>query len=982
MASGRSASVRTKFGVMVMLVGLLSGLFAVIAPTVSAEPIDTGSDIGNFEIDDRLEDAKKPGDPPVLKPAANLAVDVAGNIDWAGLADLASRAIFDDNLLPVDPNGPGDHGYQGSSKEFDRSTWTCMADAGATPGKDNMQYLFAYPSISIDEAVVALGFIRQSSEGNTNVVVELNQNSMNSCSTVNDRTIGDLALHFDFPGGDDAAGLKAYLWTGAAYEEFGLPDAVANGATNAVALALPTAVAALVTPKGLPSSLPERTFGEVAIDLFALQDAVEAADLPSTEVLSCPGIGFANIRTRSSGASDESALHDNFPQVPFDLSDCASLTLKKVDDLGQPMADIQFGLFASRADAIAGTPIAQLPTDPSEDLVCTTTASGICTFPKVPPGDYFINELDLPSGYTPDSDLPQAVHLDSFQDLDLSDDNNRACRDIDSEDVGCEWFVNTMRTGSVVINKVVVDGDGEPLTLTDITYLDGITFELQDQDTQATIQKRGGGDATCTLVLDDLADEPSCQIDLVPFGTYDVVEDELTLPVGLSAGPSVPVTVDEDSPAVAEVDYENPADPLSISIDKTGNTDTANVGDTVTYAFTVGLGDLPFDTVDDVDLQPLTSVQVTEVVLAPDHANRCTASALALTNKESSGPLGNSWLEEGERWTYQCTHVVTAGEAFDNDGTALKNRAHVTGTDRYGRTDTDTDDHLITILLPDLQVVKLAADGVDAGSAASADETIDAPGTASYTVTVTNVGAGIARNATLTDTLPSGTWTVSLASGDGDDVCPVGGSPKSGSFTCTFGGLAPNASKVITVSRAVTIANDCAAVLTNNAGVTTTYQTVDIDPNAANDSSSATIRVRCPDVGVVKTAANTPINAGDRAEWTITLTNNGPGVATDVHLVDAIPAGLSDPQIGGADAADCDLAGNVVSCDFGDLAPNGDPDGLDTRVITVSGLTDAADCATIPNTALVVNANGGDYSDSNATNNSSSDDVVVQCRQA
>ena len=52
-------------------------------------------------------------------------------------------------------------------------------------------------------------------------------------------------------------------------------------------------------------------------------------------------------------------------------------------------------------------------------------------------------------------------------------------------------------------------------------------------------------------------------------------------------------------------------------------------------------------------------------------------------------------------------------------------------------------------------------------------ESVDAPGTATYKVTVTNVGTGTARNATLTDNLPAGTWTVTLASPDGDDACPT-----------------------------------------------------------------------------------------------------------------------------------------------------------------------------------------------------------------
>lgn len=954
MDSGRNTAWRTKLGVVAMLMGLLSGLFGTFAPGVLADPIDPGSDIGDFEIE------------------GNFALDTTGNVDWGSIADLPARLFFDDDLLDPDPNGAGDQGFVGGAKEFDRSTWGCAADSGKTPDKDDLKYVLAYPSLSISEATVAFSYVRNKSQGNTNVVLELNEGSINSCSTVNDRTIGDLILHFDFPGGTDLADLEAYVWDGSAYVPFDIPSGVANATTNASAVAVPASISAQVAAAGLPTTVDARDMGEAAIDLFALQEALEEADLPVDDVLECPGIGAANVRTRSSGDSTQSQLHDQFPEIAIDLSDCASLKIKKVDDLGAPMTGVQFALFASEAAAEAGTPIAQLPTDPPQDLTCTTGADGICSFPKVPPGDYFINETDLPDGYSPDPDLPKAIRLDPFQDLDLSDDDNQACADdVDSE--GCEWFVNTLRTGSVVINKVVVDGDGNPLTLTDVTYLDGITFELQDQATQETIQKRGGGDATCTLDLDDAADEPSCQIDLVPFGTYDVVEDESTLPAGLSAGPSVPVTVDEDSPAAAEVDYENPADPLNISIDKTGDTSTANVGDTVTYTFTVGLGALPFDTVDDVDLQPLTSVQVSEVVSAPDFANRCTSSALTLTDQEDIGPLGNTWLEEGERWTYQCTYLVTAAEAFDDDGTALKNRAHVVGTDRYGRTAEDTDEHLVNILLPDLQVQKLAADGVDAGTADSAAETIDAPGTASYTITVTNIGTGIARNATLTDDLPAGSWTVTLASSDGDDVCPVGGNPKSGSFTCTFGDLGPGASKTVTVSRAVTIADDCAAVLVNNAGVTTTYQNTDIDPNSANDTSSATITVRCPDVGVVKSAITSPINAGDRTEWAVTVTNNGAGVAVDVHLSDAIPDALTDPAIGGADADDCDLDGNLVSCDFGDLGPG------ESRVIVVSGLTDPADCPSVSNTAMVVNGDGGAYVDTNPGNNSSTAEIDVEC---
>ena len=100
-----------------------------------------------------------------------------------------------------------------------------------------------------------------------------------------------------------------------------------------------------------------------------------------------------------------------------------------------------------------------------------------------------------------------------------------------------------------------------------------------------------------------------------------------------------------------------------------------------------------------------------------------------------------------------------------------------------------------------------------------------------------------------------------------------------------------------------------------------------------------------------------------------------------MFLVDTVPAGLTDLQLGGADAASCTLVDHALSCDFGDLPPNdGAPGGPDTRVITISGLTDPADCGTVPNTATVAaSAQGGTYVDSNASNNSSTANIVVQC---
>ena len=81
--------------------------------------------------------------------------------------------------------------------------------------------------------------------------------------------------------------------------------------------------------------------------------------------------------------------------------------------------------------------------------------------------------------------------------------------------------------------------------------------------------------------------------------------------------------------------------------------------------------------------------------------------------------------------------------------------------------------------------------------------------------------------------------------------------------------------------------------------------------------------INCPDLEVVKDG-NGPINGGEDAVFTITVTNHGPGDASDVTLEDQLPAGTW--TLGGADAAACEIDGsNLLTCDFGTV------DSGDTR---------------------------------------------------
>src|SRR5439155_20083835 len=76
----------------------------------------------------------------------------------------------------------------------------------------------------------------------------------------------------------------------------------------------------------------------------------------------------------------------------------------------------------------------------------------------------------------------------------------------------------------------------------------------------------------------------------------------------------------------------------------------------------------------------------------------------------------------------------------------------------------------ITVNCPDVQVVKSGNGAINAGS------------TATFTLTVSNIGAGAATGVVVTDTLPAGTWTVSAPA---DAGCPA---TASGTLTCTLTG--------------------------------------------------------------------------------------------------------------------------------------------------------------------------------------------------
>jgi uncharacterized repeat protein (TIGR01451 family) len=303
------------------------------------------------------------------------------------------------------------------------------------------------------------------------------------------------------------------------------------------------------------------------------------------------------------------------------------------------------------------------------------------------------------------------------------------------------------------------------------------------------------------------------------------------------------------------------------------------------------------------------------------------------------------WTLVGNQLTYTAASLasgasssahVTAPTTAANCGT-VPNTATVTTTNDGG----DEDSASTKIECPDVTVLKKAVTTpVTAGDPIAFD------------ITVTNLGPGLARSVTLTDTLPAGiTWSENSTS------CSI----TAGVLSCTFGDLAKDASATVRVSGTTSSAN-CGNV-PNTATVAASNEAA---ANTGNNSSNDTVVVNCPDVKIEKDPVATPINAGDDAAFTIKVTNLGPGTATGVTVSDTLPAGVSWSE--NSDA--CSITSGVLSCSFGTLAQGA------SASVSVSGKTDAADCGTIPNTASVAATN---EDPTKLGNNQDSASIVVNC---
>ena len=185
---------------------------------------------------------------------------------------------------------------------------------------------------------------------------------------------------------------------------------------------------------------------------------------------------------------------------------------------------------------------------------------------------------------------------------------------------------------------------------------------------------------------------------------------------------------------------------------------------------------------------------------------------------------------------------------------------------------------------------------------------IVAGNTLTYTITVNNTGPGIARNVSVTDTLPAGVTFVSTNS-----ASPISCSPSGSLVSCLLGNIPVGGSVQYTIT--VIVNATTLGLITNQATVT-----ADNDPTDATATETTMVNPPTPataDLKIEKMASPNPITAGGLLTFTIMVTNNGPDAAQSVFVTDDLPAGL---QFVSSNSSCSVISDGSLLCSLGSLA--------------------------------------------------------------
>lgn len=300
--------------------------------------------------------------------------------------------------------------------------------------------------------------------------------------------------------------------------------------------------------------------------------------------------------------------------------------------------------------------------------------------------------------------------------------------------------------------------------------------------------------------------------------------------------------------------------------------------------------------------------------------------------------------------------VTRVGDTLTNTATATydSQTGNVPGQRVYPPVSgTDT----VLVLGPNLRIVK-----TDSPDPVAVNSTL------TYTLTVTNVGAVTATDATLSDPLPPGTQFSNVSTTQG--TCTFA----AGTVTCNFGSITTTQAPIV-VRINVIVLGTAVSPLSNTATVTSSNG--DSDPSDNADTEPTTLGTGTIDIGVTKDDGVIRYTPGGTLTYTIVVTNNSAVAVSGVQVADTFPASLTNPTwtcvaSAGGSCTTPNGTGNIATTV--NLAPNG------TATFTVTVTVAATATGSITNTVTITPP--ANVNDSNPNNNTATDTDLPPNSQA
>lgn len=330
------------------------------------------------------------------------------------------------------------------------------------------------------------------------------------------------------------------------------------------------------------------------------------------------------------------------------------------------------------------------------------------------------------------------------------------------------------------------------------------------------------------------------------------------------------------------------------------------------------------------------------------------AAVTFLTSSDTctEGPAGHLTcqvpnLAPGDTYTFTVTVLVHADTVVGSGGaTTIVNTATVSSGDS---SDNDASNNTATasttvVDSADLQASKLC----------KPDTTVYAGTPITCTIFVDNHGPSDARGVSLDDViLSNGGFTISgVAVSPGPGSCAVSTVTGGQQLHCDLGALAAAST---TVTGRITVSYQVSATEGQDLDNAATVRSDTPDPDATNNRAQVNLTITAvADLALTKTGPATAA-AGTTVVWTLSVHNNGPSTATNVAIVDTVPAGVAIAAVsmpgGSCTAGAPGDPSHPTVCTFGPLAP-----GATSATMTITATVNPQTTGVLHNDARVTSA--------------------------